>query len=114
MQFSLEMEKFALSADDGIQIALRAAIECLEPPSSIREYEECMIRVWDEIERLEKILDGVTLDTRNEFVEKILESDIQWKKIMFSSLPIGVNQEQLRGILALVKSRPFLTDLISA
>jgi hypothetical protein len=105
------MEKFAIAADDGIQIALKAAIECLNPPPSIAAYEECMKRVWDEIEKVDKMLGGVTLHDSEAL--KIVESDLQWKRIMFSSLPIGVSQEQLRGVLALVKSRPFLADLDS-
>jgi len=93
-----------LEADEKVQIALRAALECVN--ISICEYEACMRLVWEAIDVEESLIDSFEDQT----IVTAVESDIQWKKQLFSSLPIGVTEEQLRAVIALVKSRPFLRE----
>jgi len=106
---SPDVVRAALEADEQVQVGLRAALEFVTS-KKIPEYEKCMQKVVAGIED-----EKFALKDNNYFSDKkiidLIESDVQWKEIMLRDLPIGATADQIKAILTLVKSRPFLRSL---
>jgi hypothetical protein len=89
----------AFKTDEDIQIALRAAIEVAH---DVGKLEDCLQRIQSSLDLYESWLE------KTETLE--YENDYQWKRQLFDAVPIGLSVDQLRAILALIKSRPFLEN----
>lgn len=95
--------------DSEMQVALRAALEVCEEPVKL---EECLVQVNAAIQKEEAFLEALYRDRAPSGVISVVEADVQWKKEIMKDIPIGVTADQLRAIHVLVKSRPFLKDLL--
>lgn len=105
---SPDVVRAALNADEEMQVGLRAALEFVES-KKIPEYERCMIKVTSAIENEKLLLQEENFPDKK-FIH-LIESDVQWKECLIRELPIPATPDQIKAILTLVKSRPFLAFL---
>jgi hypothetical protein len=94
-----------LKADEEFQIGLRAASEVA---SDIRAREECLMRAVEALDREESLLSTIDVN-----MFEIVMSDIQWKNALIDSIPPDVSEDQLRAMHVLVKTRPFISDILT-
>jgi hypothetical protein len=113
-----------IAADEELQVGLRSAAE-LANRTDLFAYESCLQKSVQAVERAESVLAAAIVQHRSslsslppaEFVSieklfKVLDSDIVWKHELLFGIAIDASRDQLNALATLVKTRPFIGQLI--